>query len=74
MTTLEDRRAYLNNPFFTKPVFGDYTAFYVTIAICTVLCVFLFALNIIIGCCTKYKYYWQDRHTGKYLLIYNTYS
>jgi hypothetical protein len=24
----------------------------------------LFALNIIFGCCSKYKEYWEDRHTG----------
>lgn len=66
MTTIEERTAYLNNPFLTKPLFGDFSAFYVTIAICTVICIILIALNIVLGCCSPYKQYWQDRHTGKY--------
>jgi hypothetical protein len=71
MTTIEERTEYLNNPFRTKALYGDYSPFYITIAICTVLCAFLFILNIICGCCSKYKYYWQDKHTGKsfYLIV-----
>lgn len=42
----------------------DFTPFYITIAICTVLGFFLFALNIALGCCSKHRQYWQDRHTG----------
>ncbi|KAG4079781.1 hypothetical protein HA402_014912 [Bradysia odoriphaga] len=69
MTTIEERSAYLNNPFNTKPLFGDYSAFYITVAICTVLFTFLVAINIILGCCSRHKYYWQDRHTGNRWLV-----
>jgi hypothetical protein len=69
MTTIEERTEYLNNPFFTKHIYGDYTPFYVTIAVCTVVITFLFVLNLICGCCSQYKYYWQDKHTGNRWLV-----
>uniref|UniRef100_A0A336LSN1 CSON003220 protein n=1 Tax=Culicoides sonorensis TaxID=179676 RepID=A0A336LSN1_CULSO len=64
MSTVEERLAYLNNPIKTPPLIGDYTPFYVTIAICTVFGAFLIALNVICACCSKNKDYWQDKHTG----------
>jgi len=66
-------------PFFTtathdprlhEKIFGDFTAFYVTITICTVLGAFLFLLNIALCCCSRYKKYWQDSNTGKYSVAY----
>lgn len=69
MSTIEEREAYLNNPFFTKHIYGDYTPFYITITVCTIFGVILFALNIIFGCCSKYKQYWEDRHTGNRFLV-----
>jgi len=66
-------------PFFTaatqdpklhEKIFGDFTAFYVTITICTVLGAFLFVLNIALCCCSRYKKYWQDSNTGKYSVAY----
>lgn len=71
MSTIEERTAYLDNPFKTPSLFGDYSAFYVTIAICTVLGVFIFAVNIIFGCCSRHKSYWQDRHTGEFIIFDN---
>lgn len=68
-STIEERTAYLNNPFFTKHPYGDFSPFYITIGICTVLGFFIFALNIFIGCCSKHKHYWQDRHTGNRWLV-----
>lgn len=65
MTTIEERREYLDNPYYDKPLKGDFTPFYITIAICTVFCAIIFVLNIVIGCCSKHRQYWQDRHTGK---------
>lgn len=64
MSTVEERTAYLDNPFFEKHIYGDFTPFYITIAICTIFGVFLFALNLICGCCSKHRYYWNDRFTG----------
>lgn len=55
-------------PLFEKE-FGDYSAFYTAITICTVLGAFLFLLNIVFGCCSRYKEYWQDGNTGNRWLV-----
>nr|XP_029722572.1 uncharacterized protein LOC109420285 [Aedes albopictus]XP_029722573.1 uncharacterized protein LOC109420285 [Aedes albopictus] len=69
MSTIDERTAYLENPYFKGHVYGNFNPFYVTIAICTLLGVFIFVLNIICGCCSKHKQYWQDRHTGNRWLV-----
>lgn len=69
MSTIDERVAYLENPYFKGHLYGNFNPFYVTIAICTVLGVFIFVLNIICGCCSKHRQYWQDRHTGNRWLI-----
>lgn len=70
MSTIEDeRKAYINNPYFTGPIYGSYKPFYVTIAICTVVLGSIIVLNIILGCCSKHRKYWQDRHTGNRWLV-----
>lgn len=69
MSTIEERSEYLNNPYFTKHIYGDFTAFYVTIGICSVFLAVLILVNILFGCCSKYKDYWQDRHTGNRFLV-----
>lgn len=69
MTTIEERSEYLNNPFLTKPIYGDYSPFYITIGICSALLGILIILNIVLGCCSRHKYYWQDRHTGNRWLV-----
>lgn len=65
MTTIEERSEYLNNPYYERPLYGDFSPFYKTIAVCSVFCAIIFILNIVIGCCSKHRQYWQDRHTGK---------
>lgn len=71
MVTIEEREAYLRNPFFKEEdrIKGDFTPFYITIAACTLLALFLFVLNLICGCCSKYREYWNDRHTGNRWLV-----
>lgn len=64
MTTIEERSEYLNNPFFTKHLYGDWSPFYRTIAVCSIFCAVIFILNLVLGCCSKHRQYWQDRHTG----------
>lgn len=49
---------------FEKEI-GDFTPFYATITICTLLGGFLFILNIVFGCCSSYREYWADGNTGK---------
>lgn len=70
MSTIEEeRKAYINNPYFTGPIYGSFKPFYVTIAICTVVLGSIIILNIILGCCSKHRKYWQDRHTGNRWLV-----
>ncbi|XP_031631190.1 uncharacterized protein LOC116345707 [Contarinia nasturtii] len=69
MTTIEERRQYLDNPFYEKALYGDFSPFYKTIAVCTVFCLIIFILNIVLGCCSKHRQYWQDRHTGNRWIV-----
>jgi hypothetical protein len=55
-----------DNPRLHEKIYGDFTAFYVTVSICTVLGAFLFLVNIALCCCSRYKNYWQDSNTGEY--------
>ena len=65
MSILDERDEYLKNPYFKEHLYGDFTAFYVTIALCTVLGVFLFVLNIVFCWCSRHREYWQDRNSGE---------
>lgn len=69
MSVLEERDEYLKSPYFEKHEYGDFTPFYVTVSILTILGVTLFVLNIALGCCSRYSGYWNDRHTGKSHII-----
>ncbi|KAH8300803.1 uncharacterized protein wrm1 [Drosophila kikkawai] len=70
MSTIEEeRKAYEKNPYFTGHIYGNFSPFYVTIAICTVVLGSIIILNIILGCCSKHRKYWQDRHTGNRWLV-----
>ncbi|CAB3248477.1 unnamed protein product [Arctia plantaginis] len=70
---------YEYNPYFTgngtyRPVnpliskVGDFTPFYIAIAICTVILGSIILLNVIC-CCSRYSDYWLDRHTGNRWLV-----
>ncbi|XP_011210889.2 PREDICTED: uncharacterized protein LOC108969423 [Bactrocera latifrons] len=69
MSTIEERTAYEKNPYFTGHIYGNFSPFYVTIAVCTVVLGSIIILNIILGCCSKHRKYWQDRHTGNRWLV-----
>lgn len=64
MSILDEREEYLKNPYFVKHEYGDFTPFYVTIAICSVIGGIIFILNIVFCWCSRHRAYWQDRHTG----------
>ena len=67
-TQLKDQDQYQYNAQTDKyQHVGDFTPFYIVIAICSIIGFSLFILNIALGCCSKYSEYWQDRHTGKYI-------
>lgn len=70
MTTVDERLEYLNNPIKVPPLIGDYTPFYVTIAIFTIFGTFLILLNAICMCCSRNKEYWIDKHTGNRWLFF----
>ncbi|XP_074027971.1 wurmchen 1 transmembrane protein [Leptinotarsa decemlineata] len=63
-SVLDEREAYLNNPYFKKHEYGDFTPFYIIVTVCSVVGFSIFLLNIILGCCSRYSGYWNDRHTG----------
>lgn len=69
-TTTTPDSSFTHDPRLREKIFGDFTAFYVTITICTILGAFLFLLNIALCCCSRYKKYWQDSNTGKYSIAY----
>ncbi|XP_026747629.1 uncharacterized protein LOC113508745 [Trichoplusia ni] len=54
------------NPIISKV--GDFTPFYIAIAICSVIFGFLLILNIVC-CCSRYSDYWLDRHTGNRWIV-----
>ncbi|RVE47854.1 hypothetical protein evm_007485 [Chilo suppressalis] len=47
---------------------GDFSPFYIAIAICTVILGLLLILNVVC-CCSKYSDYWLDRHTGNRWIV-----
>ncbi|KAF2884640.1 hypothetical protein ILUMI_21527 [Ignelater luminosus] len=67
----ENKDAYLQNTYFQthKREYGDFTAFYITVTICTLLFTFIIVLNIVLGCCSRYSHYWTDRHTGNRWIV-----
>lgn len=42
---------------------GDFTPFYIVIAICSIILGCMIILNVVF-CCSRYSDYWLDRHTG----------
>lgn len=71
MSVLDDRERtqYLESPYFKKQEYGDFAPFYITITICTILFFIIIIANIVLGCCSKYSEYWNDRHTGMFLFL-----
>ncbi|XP_039763879.1 uncharacterized protein LOC120636462 [Pararge aegeria] len=54
------------NPLISKV--GDFSPFYIAIAICSVIFGFLLILNIVC-CCSRHSVYWLDRHTGNRWIV-----
>jgi len=54
-----------DNPYNTLPAIpGDYTPFYITITICTIVLAIILLINIYCCCSERYKDYWLDNNTG----------
>ncbi|CAG9858200.1 unnamed protein product [Phyllotreta striolata] len=68
-SVLDHRYEYLNNPYFKKHEYGNFSSFYITITICSIFLFAIIILNIVLGCCTRHSTYWQDRHTGNRWLV-----
>ncbi|CAK9803019.1 hypothetical protein ANTPLA_LOCUS3416 [Anthophora plagiata] len=64
MSILDDREDYLKNPYLGKPEYGDFTPFYITVTICSVIFTFLCILNIGFCWCSRHRSYWRNPHTG----------
>lgn len=64
MSILDEREDYLKNPFFVKHEYGDFTSFYVTVTVCSLLFALLCVLNIAFCWCSRHREYWQSPHTG----------
>ncbi|KAJ2954032.1 hypothetical protein O0L34_g2243 [Tuta absoluta] len=47
---------------------GDFTPFYIAIAICSVILGLILILNVVC-CCSRYSDYWLDRHTGNRWIV-----
>ncbi|CAH2104043.1 unnamed protein product [Euphydryas editha] len=54
------------NPILSKV--GDFTPFYIVIAISAVILGALIILNVVC-CCSRYSDYWLDRHTGNRWIV-----
>ncbi|KAK9701254.1 hypothetical protein QE152_g30744 [Popillia japonica] len=65
MSSLSD----YHNPSFYNPEFGDFSRFYIVIAVITTIATLLFLLNLVLGCCSQHTYYWGDRHTGNRWIV-----
>nr|CAI5837811.1 unnamed protein product [Callosobruchus analis]CAI5863337.1 unnamed protein product [Callosobruchus analis]CAI5864838.1 unnamed protein product [Callosobruchus analis] len=63
-SVLDERDAYLKSPYFKKHEYSDFSPFYITITVCTVIGLTIFLINVFLGCCSRYSEYWNDRHTG----------
>lgn len=61
---LDDPEAYKKNPLYNDHIYGDFTPFYVTISICTILGLALILLNVFFCYCSSHRYYWKDSDTG----------
>ncbi|XP_050517854.1 uncharacterized protein LOC126892372 [Diabrotica virgifera virgifera] len=66
---LDHRYEYLNNKYFRKHEYGDFTPFYITITICSILALTIFLINLFLGCCSRHSEYWQDRYTGNRWIV-----
>ncbi|KRT83484.1 hypothetical protein AMK59_3891 [Oryctes borbonicus] len=58
-----------HTPSFYNPEFGDFSRFYIIIAVITTIGTLLFLLNVMLGCCSQHTRYWGDRHTGNRWII-----
>ncbi|XP_065171755.1 uncharacterized protein wrm1 [Atheta coriaria] len=65
---INERRAYLQSPYFKKHEYGDFSPFYITVTVCTIIAAIIIIINIV-GCCSKYSTYWNDRHTGNRWIV-----
>ncbi|CAL7935562.1 unnamed protein product [Xylocopa violacea] len=64
MSILDEREDYLKNPFFVKHEYSDFTPFYVTVGICSIILTVLCILNIGFCLCSSHRSYWCSPHTG----------
>ncbi len=56
---------YDYNPNYNQErLHSDYTGFYLGISLCLAVAILLLALNVLLGCCSPWRSYWNNRNTG----------
>ncbi|XP_025832534.1 uncharacterized protein LOC108744286 [Agrilus planipennis] len=68
-SVFDERQEFLKSPYLLKREYGNFSPFYITVAICSVVLAIIFVINIVLGCCTRYSEYWNDRFTGNRWII-----
>lgn len=61
---LDDTEEFKKNPLYSHHEHGDFTPFYVTITICTIIGFALIILNAFFCWCSTHRDYWVDSNTG----------
>ncbi len=50
-------------------IHADYTYFYAGICLCVLIAALVILVNVFLGCCSPWKKYWSNRHTGNRLVL-----
>ena len=50
-------------------IHSDYSHFYAGIGICALIAILLLIFNLIFGCCSPWKNYWNNKNTGNKLVL-----
>lgn len=66
MSTLEADTRFKLNPFYALHEPSDYSFFYITLAFCFGLSLFLLIINVYFCCFSEHQHYWTDSYTGTF--------
>ncbi|CAH0391330.1 unnamed protein product [Bemisia tabaci] len=66
---LDDPELFKKNPLYNNHEPSNYTPFYLTLFVCTLLTIVLVVFNVILCCFSKHRHYWKDSNTGNRWLL-----
>ncbi|XP_065218263.1 uncharacterized protein wrm1 [Planococcus citri] len=69
MSTLDADLRYKDNPLYEFHEPSDYSVFYITLAFCSALALFLLVVNVYFCCFSEHKNYWVNTYTGNYWIL-----